>query len=397
MLHDNDHRRIAQRMELLHFQDEAPGMVFWHPAGFELYRQLEEAARRHLERSGYLEVCSPQLLRNAIWEASGHIGHFDANMFAFGEEGREAALKPVSCPGHIQIAEHHLESYRDLPLRLAEFGVVHRNERSGSLHGFFRLRQFSQDDGHVFCHPDDVIDEVARFCESLVDFYAAFGLDDYDVALSLRPEDRFGDDARWDRAERALADGLERAGVDYERHEGEGAFYGPKIEFLLEDHAGRAWQCGTIQLDFFMPERFDLSYAGPDDEPRRPAMLHRALYGSLERFMGLLLEHHAGQLPAWLAPIQARVIPIGDDHLAYAHDVRSALADAAVRVELSEPVDSVGRRIADAHERGVPFMLVVGDREVEAECVALRDRDGQQVLPLAEAVRRVAEEVSPPC
>ena len=396
MLHDNDHRRIAQRMELLHFQDEAPGMVFWHPAGFELYRQLEQVARRHLERSGYLEVRSPQLLRNAIWEASGHIGHFDANMFAFGEEGREAALKPVSCPGHIQIAQRHLESYRDLPLRLAEFGVVHRNERSGSLHGFFRLRQFSQDDGHVFCHPDDVVDEVARFCESLVDFYAAFGLDEYDVALSLRPDDRFGDDARWDRAERALADGLERAGVDYERHEGEGAFYGPKIEFLLEDHAGRPWQCGTIQLDFFMPERFDLSYAGPDDEPRRPAMLHRALYGSLERFMGLLLEHHEGQLPPWLAPVQARVLPIGDDHLEYAREVVGELSARNVRVELSPPDESVGARIAQAHEHGVPFMLIVGDREVEARSIALRDRDGQSSLPMGEAFAQLVDRVEAP-
>ncbi len=286
MLDREDHRHIAHRMELLHLQDEAPGMVFWHPRGFELYRQLEEAARRRMRADGYQEVRSPQLLRHAIWRASGHLDHFADNMFVVDEEGREAALKPVSCPGHVQIAGQMLESYRDLPLRLGEFGLVHRNERSGSLHGFFRLRQFTQDDGHIFCEPDDVVGEVARFCAGLVEFYAAFGVDDYEVALSLRPDDRFGDDARWDRAEAALAEALGREHIPFEEHPGEGAFYGPKIEFLLPDHAGRLWQCGTIQLDFFMPERFDLSYAGPDDEPRRPAMLHRALYGSLERFMG---------------------------------------------------------------------------------------------------------------
>ncbi len=395
MLDANDHRQIAQRMGLLHFQDEAPGMVFWHPAGFELYRQLEEAARRRMRADGYREVRSPQLLRYPIWEASGHLDHFIDNMFVVEEQGRDAALKPVSCPGHVQIARHMLESYRDLPLRLGEFGLVHRNERSGSLHGFFRLRQFTQDDGHIFCEPDEVVDEVARFCAGLADFYRAFGLDEFEVALSLRPDDRFGDDARWDRAERALAKGLRRAGVAFEEHPGEGAFYGPKIEFLLPDHAGRMWQCGTIQLDFFMPERFDLSYADANDEPQRPAMLHRALYGSLERFMGLLLEHHGGLLPAWLAPVQARVIPIADEHLAYADEVAESLAARGVHAVLSPADESVGRRIAQAHELGVPYMFIVGDREVEDRSVNLRSRDGQRSLPLRQAVDELAHAVEP--
>lgn len=396
MLDANDHRQIAQRMDLLHFQDEAPGMVFWHPDGFELYRLLEDAARRRMQADGYEEVRSPQLLRNPIWKASGHLDHFVDNMFVVAEQGREAALKPVSCPGHVQIAQQMLESYRDLPLRLGEFGLVHRNERSGSLHGFFRLRQFSQDDGHIFCEPDDVIDEVARFCAGLAEFYEGFGISEYEVALSLRPDDRFGDDARWDRAEAALAEGLRRASLDYEEHAGEGAFYGPKIEFLLPDHAGRLWQCGTIQLDFFMPERFDLSYAGPDDEPRRPAMLHRALYGSLERFMGLLLEHHDGRLPAWLAPVQAHVLPIAEAHLDYAREVADALRNQGVRVRVMRPDESVGRRIAQAHDRGVPWMLIVGDREVADQSVSIRDADGQRSSLRDGALVELCQAAKPP-
>lgn len=396
MLDANDHRQIAQRMKLLHFQDEAPGMVFWHPAGFELYRQLESAARRRMAADGYQEVRSPQLLRHPIWKASGHLDHFVDNMFVVEEQGREAALKPVSCPGHVQIAQHMLESYRDLPLRLGEFGLVHRNERSGSLHGFFRLRQFSQDDGHIFCKPEDVVDEVAHFCASLAEFYAVFELDQYEVALSLRPDDRFGDDARWDRAEKALAEGLRRAGLDFEEHAGEGAFYGPKIEFLLPDHAGRLWQCGTIQLDFFMPERFDLSYADHDDEPRRPAMLHRALYGSLERFMGLLLEHHEGRLPAWLAPVQAHVLPIAEKHEGYAGQVASALEVRGVRVRVVASDESLGRRIARAHREGLPWSLILGDREAGDRAVSIRGPDGQRSLPFDEAVEELAHAAKPP-
>jgi threonyl-tRNA synthetase len=396
-LDDNDHRAIADRMDLFHFQPEAPGMVFWHPRGWRIFRHLEEAARRHVERQGYEEIRSPQLMRRPIWEKSGHWEHFAEAMFQLEEApGRPSAIKPVSCPGHIQVLNKRLQSYRDLPIRLAEFGLVHRNERSGSLRGLFRLRQFVQDDGHIFCRPEDAVGEVADFCRGMADFYDAFEIEADGVALSLRPDGRLDDEARWDRAESILRQGAERAGLAVEEHAGEGAFYGPKIEWLIEDHEGRPWQAGTIQLDLFMPERFGVEYADANDELQRPIMLHRALYGCPERFMGLLLERHEGQLPVWLAPEQAAILPIGGEHADYAAEVGDALLAAGVEAQVDAADQSVGRRIAGAHQRGVSFMLLVGDREVDARSVAVRQGDDQSEMSFERGVEMIAEEASPP-
>lgn len=392
MIEQDDHRHIAQRLDLLHFQDEAPGMAFWHPRGLVLYRLLEEAARRRVLADGYLEVRTPQVMRRPIWESSGHWDNFAGGMFSLqAEPGREAALKPVSCPGHIEIFRRQGASWRDLPVRLAEFGVVHRDEPGGSLHGLLRLRQFTQDDGHVFCAPEQVQAEVEGFCRSLVAFYRGFGFEAVSVSLSGRPEARFGDDDLWDRAEEALARGAEGAGLACAFNPGEGAFYGPKLEFSLADRLGRPWQCGTIQLDFVMPERFDIHYVDPGDRRVRPAMLHRALYGSLERFLGMLLEHHGGQLPPWLAPVQARVIPIGDDHLGYAREVQRSLLALGLRVEVDGRDESVARRVAEAHDQAVPFMLVVGDREVEARSVSLRRGRRNQPMSQADALAMLSD------
>ncbi|MBZ0120022.1 MAG: threonine--tRNA ligase [Sandaracinaceae bacterium] len=379
-----DHRAIGRRLGLFHLQEEAPGMVFWHPRGWILYRALEEAARALVHREGYLEVRTPQVLARPIWEASGHWRAFPEGMLRVEVDEREAALKPVSCPGHVQIVERMRPSHRDLPLRLAELGLVHRDEARGALQGLFRLRQFTQDDGHVFCLPEQVVPEVQMFLRGVVELYRAFGFDDVCFALSTRPKARFGDDALWDRAEAELARALEGLGIVFAVQPGQGAFYGPKIELSLNDRAGRAWQCGTIQLDFVMPERFDLSYAGADGAPHRPAMLHRAVYGSLERFLAVLLEHHQGRLPAWLAPVQARVLPIGERHRDAARAIVAELAPR-VRAELDEHA-SVSRRIVRAHDDGVPFVLVLGDRELASDRVALRHDDVSQDLLRADAI-----------
>lgn len=396
MLDHHDHRSIGPRLGLFHFQDEAPGMAFWHPRGLVLVRALEDAARRFVRAAGYSEVRTPQLLRQPIWEASGHWQHFRAGMFALADEGQPAALKPVSCPGHIQIAARSALSYRDLPLRLCEFGCCHRDEPSGTLHGLFRLRQFTQDDGHVFCAEDQVEAEIRRFCSGVGAFYAAFGFPEVAVALSTRPPERAGDDALWDRAEAALQAAAEAAGLRPALQPGEGAFYGPKLEFSLRDRLGRAWQCGTIQLDFVLPERFDLRYVDASGQRRRPAILHRALYGSVERFLGVLLEHHAGSLPGWLAPVQVRVAPVGPDQREAAAAAAAELRAAGLRVELDEREETLARRVAEAHEDGVPFFAVVGAREAAAGSLALRSREGQRVLPRPDALAALAAACAPP-
>ncbi|HVV88507.1 MAG TPA: threonine--tRNA ligase, partial [Kofleriaceae bacterium] len=335
-LDPDDHRALAARLDLLHFQDEAPGMVFWHPRGYTLYRLLEEEARRHVQAGGYREVRGPQVLRRAIWEQSGHWDHFRDGMFAFGEGAAEAALKPVSCPGHLLLARRAAPSWRDLPLRYAEMGLVHRDEPDGSLHGLMRLRQFTQDDGHVFCTDEQIAGEVERFCRDLPAFYRRFGFDDVAVALSTRPADRAGDDAWWDQAEAALEAAVRGLGVPFTVQPGGGAFYGPKLEFVLRDRRGRAWQLGTIQLDLVMPRRFDLRYVDRDGERRHPAMLHRALYGSIERFLGVLLEHHGATLPAWLAPEQVAVLPVGAEQDGCAREAAARLAAAGLRVRVDD-------------------------------------------------------------
>jgi len=387
----DDHRALMARLDLCHFQDEAPGMVFWHPRGWTLYRLLEDAVRREVAAGGYREVRTPQLLRRPVWERSGHWGKFHDAMFAVGEGADEAALKPVSCPGHIQLVRRLAPSWRDLPLRFSELGLVHRDEPSGTLHGLLRLRQFTQDDGHIFCAPDQVADEVSRFCRDLPAFYRQFGFDEVSVALSLRPANRLGDDAWWDRAERELAAIVADLGLPCELQPGAGAIYGPKLEFVLRDRRGRPWQLGTIQLDFVMPQRFDVRYVDAAGERPHVVMLHRALFGSLERFLGIVLEHHGAALPAWLAPEQVAVIPISAAQRACAADIAARFAAAGLRTRLDAADATLSRRIALAHHDGVPFVAVIGDRELRDGTVSLRDRDGQHSHALDDAVAHVVQ------
>jgi threonyl-tRNA synthetase len=372
-------------------------MAFWHPRGWVLYRLLEEAARAHVRAAGYREVRTPQILRRPIWEKSGHWATFQGAMFAFGDGAGEAALKPVSCPGHIQIVRRMAPSWRDLPLRIAELGLVHRDEASGTLHGLMRLRQFTQDDGHIFCAPDDVAPEVDRFLAGVLAFYRRFGFGDGDVAiaLSLRPENRLGDDAAWDRAERVLADAALRLGVPCEIQPGAGAIYGPKLELVLRDRRGRAWQCGTIQIDFVMPQRFDLRYVDASGERRHPAILHRALFGSLERFLGILLERHGAELPAWLAPEQIAVVPVGAAHAERAAAACRELEAVGLRARVDADAATLAKRVLRAHQDGVPFVVVIGDREIEAGSLAARARDGAWSAPAAEVIGELARRCSP--
>ncbi len=389
-LDPDDHRALAARLDLLHFQDEAPGMAFWHPRGLTLHRLLEDAARRHVVAAGYQEVRTPQLLRRPLWERSGHWQHHAGAMFAVDDGAASAALKPVSCPGHIQLVARRAPSWRDLPLRLAEMGLCHRDEASGTLCGLLRLRQFTQDDGHIFCALDHVADEVAAFCAALPAFYRTFGFHDVALALSTRPAERAGDDGSWDEAEALLAAALRRLDVPYAIQPGGGAFYGPKLEYTLHDRRGRSWQCGTIQLDLVLPRRFDLTYVDASGAARPLVMLHRALYGSLERFLGILLEHHRGALPPWLAPEQVLVAPISAEHAGWAATVAARLAAADLRVRVDGD-GTLSRRIAQAHALGFPFVAVIGAAEVAAGTVALRGRDQHVTLPLDGAVALLAE------
>ena len=391
LLPPDDHRALIARLDLCHFEDDAPAMVFWHPRGWTLYRLLEDAARAHVLAGGYREVRTPQLLRRPLWERSGHWGKFHDAMFACGEGADEAALKPVSCPGHVHLVKRDAPSWRDLPIRIAEFGLVHRDEASGTLHGLMRLRQFTQDDGHIFCSEDQVAGEVEQFCRELPAFYRRFGFTEVSIALSLRPENRLGDDAQWDRAERMLAEVVDRIGLPYVVQPGGGAIYGPKLEFVLRDRRGRAWQCGTIQLDFVMPERFDVRYVDASGERRRVVMLHRALYGSIERFLGVLLEHHGAALPAWLAPEQVAVVPVGVAHREAAAAVARALGEAGVRARVDASDATLSRRIAMAHHDGVPFQIVLGDKEIVGDTLAIRARDAQWWAPKGLAIADLAK------
>lgn len=368
MLAENDHREIGRRLDLFHFQEEAAGMVFWHPRGYRTLRALQALIRRHAEADGFAEVQTPQLLRQPIWEASGHWQHFRPNMFVLADDA--LAVKPVSCPGHLEILRRRAPSYRDLPLRYSELGLVHRNEPSGTLHGLFRLRQFTQDDGHVFCELDQVEAEVARFCASLVRLYRALGFEQVEISFASRPDERAGSDEVWDRAEQLLQDAARRAGLAPLHAPKAGAFYGPKLEFALPDRLGRRWQCGTIQLDLVLPERFGIEFVAASGARERPLMLHRATLGSLERFLGIVLEQHDGRLPAWLAPDQVVVIPIEREQHPYAREVEAELKRSGVRCVADLREESLGRRIALAHEQGIPHALVVGRREHEARSVS---------------------------
>ena len=385
---DLDHRSLGTRLDLWHIQEDAPGMVFWHPRGNTLYRVLEDYIRRKMRRLGYAEVRTPQLLPRELWIQSGHWEEFGAHMFGFADGERAMALKPMSCPCHVQIFNKGLRSWRDLPLRYAEFGICHRDEPSGSLHGLMRTRGFEQDDAHVFCREQDVPHEVARFVALLSEVYAEFGFPEPEVSLSTRPAARAGSDELWDWAETTLAAAARQCGLSFTIQPGEGAFYGPKLEFALRDRLGRSWQCGTVQLDSVLPGRLDASYVGPDGDRAIPVMIHHAVFGSIGRVIAMLLEHHAGALPFWLSPDQVAVAPVSRDQSGYAVKVLDALEAQGIRGVLFASADTLSRRIVAAHEASIPVVAVVGQRESQQGTVSLRERAGAvSVLPLDDAVR----------
>ena len=374
-----DHRRIGKQLGLFHTQAEAPGMVFWHDHGWRIYRLVQDYIRQRLVEANYQEVHTPEVLDLSLWQKSGHWENFKDNMFITSSEDRSYAIKPMNCPCHVQIFNQGLRSYRDLPLRMAEFGSCHRNEPSGSLHGLMRVRNFVQDDAHIFCTPAQMGDEVRSFNELVFDVYRDFGFEDIQVKLSTRPEQRVGSDAVWDRAEAALKDALESRDIEYQIQPGEGAFYGPKIEFSLTDCIGRVWQCGTMQVDFSMPERLGAAYVDERGEKQVPVMLHRAILGSVERFIGVLIEHYAGNLPVWLAPVQVRVLNITDAQAEYAESVARRLQKLGFRAECDLRNEKIGFKIREQTLAKVPYLLVVGDREKDDGTVAVRQRDGSDL------------------
>ena len=380
-----DHRRIGKSLDLFHFQEEAPGMVFWHRDGWALYTGIERYVRDLLVEYDYQEVHTPQMLDRSLWERSGHWDKFRDNMFTTHVDDRDYAIKPMNCPGHVQLFNQGLRSYRDLPIRIAEFGVVHRNEPSGTLHGLLRARRFTQDDAHVFCTEDQLQAEVSTLIELTYRMYKDFGFEDIEVALSTRPEQRVGEDALWDRAEEALARALDEKGIKYVVQPGEGAFYGPKHEFVLRDSIGRRWQCGTIQVDFSMPGRLGAAYVTEDGSKQVPVMIHRAILGSLERFIGILIEDTEGKLPFWLAPVQAVILNITDRQQVFALETEKFLKKQGLRVETDLRNEKIGYKIRESTLRRVPYLLVVGDREVEQGSVAVRTRDGEDLGTFAVA------------
>jgi threonyl-tRNA synthetase len=395
-----DHRRIGRDMDLFHIEEAATGSVFWHPKGWRLYRTAEAYMRRRLEAHGYQEVRTPQLVDRKLWEASGHWENYKQNMFIARVEDEDTtlALKPMNCPCHVLIFKHALRSYRELPLRMAEFGSCHRYEPSGALHGIMRVRAFTQDDAHIFCTEAQVADETVAFVELLSSVYRDFGFDSFRVKFSDRPDVRAGTDETWDRAEGALRDACATAGVEYELSPGEGAFYGPKLEFVLRDAIGRDWQCGTLQVDFVLPERLDAEYVADDSSRQRPVMLHRAILGSFERFLGILIEQYAGRFPLWLAPVQVAVASIVTDAAAYAEEVAGALRSAGLEVRTDLRNEKINAKVREHSLAHVPVLVVVGRREAEQRTVALRRLGGeaQEVLGLEDAVARLAAEATPP-
>ena len=390
-----DHRRIGRQLDLFHFQEEAPGMVFWHDHGWIIYNEVRNYIRKRLRKVGYQEVNTPQIVDISLWQKSGHADKFIEDMFLTGSEDRSFAIKPMNCPCHIQIFNQGLHSYRDLPMRMAEFGSCHRNEASGALHGLMRVRGFTQDDAHIFCTPDQVQDEAADFLKLLYSVYQDFGFNDVMVELSTRPEKRIGGDELWDKAEAALAAALEINGLEYKLNPGDGAFYGPKIDFKLRDTIGRIWQCGTLQLDFNMPGRLGAEYVTEDGSRETPVMLHRAILGSLERFIGILIENYAGKMPVWLAPVQAVVLNITDRQDERCKEIAESLENQGLRVDLDLRNEKIGFKIRAHTLSRVPYLLVVGDREVEEGTVAVRTREGENLgsMQLDAFVRKLAIEV----
>ena len=391
-----DHRKLGRQLDLFHLQDEAPGLVFWHPHGWTVWQEIEQYMRRVYRDNGYQEVRCPQILDRSLWEKSGHWEHYKDNMFTTESEKRDYAVKPMNCPGHVQIFNTDTRSYRDLPLRYGEFGSCHRNEPSGALHGVMRVRGFTQDDGHIFCTEDQIQPEVTAFNDLVRKVYADFGFTQVAVKLALRPDSRVGEDASWDKAEDALRAGLRASGLEWEELPGEGAFYGPKIEFHIKDAIGRSWQCGTMQVDFSMPGRLGAEFVGEDNTRHTPVMLHRAILGSLERFIGILIENHAGALPAWLAPVQAVVMNISESSMDYAQSVAKMLQMAGVRVECDLRGEKINYKIREHSVNKRPYLVVVGDKEKAAGLVALRARGNQDLgqMPPEALIQRLSQEIA---
>jgi len=402
-----DHRKLGRELDLFHFQDEAPGSAFWHPKGWVIYRALENYVRRRQDSAGYIEVKTPQLFDSSLFKASGHWDMYGDKMFKVSiakntaEEGSRdemLGLKPMNCPGHVQIFRQGIKSYRDLPIRMSEFGNCHRNEAHGAMHGLLRVRQMVQDDAHIFCTEDQILEESLSFCELLRSIYADLGFTVTRVRLADRPDVRGGSDEVWDKAEGALHNALQKAGLAYDLNKGDGAFYGPKIEFYLKDAIGREWQCGTLQCDFVLPERLDAVYIGEDGQKHRPVMLHRAILGTLHRFMGIMVEHYAGKFPLWLSPVQAMVCTITNDAEDYAQKVKDTLVRAGIRAQMDVRPEKINAKIRDHSLQKVPAILVVGKKEAEAETVALRRLDGaaQEMLTLAEITQKLVQEGTAP-
>jgi len=391
-----DHRRLGKLLDLFHLQEEAPGMVFWHPKGWSVWQAVEQYMRGRLTDAGYQEVRTPQVMDRSLWEKSGHWENYKENMFVTESEKRDYAIKPMNCPGHVQIFNHGLRSYRDLPLRLAEFGSCHRNEPSGALHGLMRVRGFVQDDAHIFCTEGQIVAEAKAFNELAFSVYEDFGFNDVKVKLSLRPEKRAGSDATWDHAEDGLRTALRACGVEWEELPGEGAFYGPKVEYHIKDAIGRSWQCGTLQLDLVLPERLGAEYVSDDNDRKRPVMLHRAILGSFERFLGILLENHAGALPAWLAPEQVVVMNIADSQAEYAESVVQLLQKQGFRATADLRNEKITYKIREHSLQKIPYLLVVGDKERDANQVAVRARGNVDlgVMPVSAFVERLQNDVS---
>ncbi|KAF1018067.1 MAG: threonine--tRNA ligase [Burkholderia sp.] len=390
-----DHRKLVKQLDLFHMQDESPGMVFWHPKGWTLWQQVEQYMRRRVNEAGYFEIKTPMIMDRSLWEASGHWQNYREHMFTTESEKRDYALKPMNCPGHVQVFNHGLRSYRDLPLRYAEFGSCHRNEASGALHGLMRVRGFVQDDAHIFCTEDQFIAESIAFNELAMSVYKDFGFDQISIKLSLRPDQRAGTDETWDRAEQGLRDALTACGQEWEELSGEGVFYGPKIEYHLKDALGRYWQCGTLQLDMVLPERLGAEYVAEDNSRRRPVMVHRAIVGSMERFLGILIEHHAGAMPSWLAPVQVVVMNIAENQAEYVRTLSQALQKQGVRVEADLRSEKISYKIRKHALEKVPYLLVAGDKERVAQTVAVRARGGVDlgVMPLKAFVERLQQDL----
>jgi len=391
-----DHRKIGKSLDLFHFQEEAPGMVFWHNDGWTIFKELEAYMRRVLKKNNYQEVKAPMVIDRSLWEKSGHWDKYHADMFITESENRVYAIKPMNCPGHIQIFNQGLKSYRDLPLRIAEFGSCHRNESSGSLHGLMRVRGFTQDDAHIFCGENQIQSEVSDLIDTIYQVYSDFGFNKLQIELSTRPENRVGSDEIWDIAEEALEKAMRSKGIEFKVNPGDGAFYGPKIDFSLRDCLDRVWQCGTVQLDFSMPKRLGAEYIGEDGQKHVPVMLHRAILGSLERFIGILIEEYAGKMPTWLSPTQAVVLNITDNQAEFCKEVSQILNNQGFRVKSDLRNEKIGFKIREHTLSRVPYLLVVGDREVENRQVAVRNRDGEDlgVMSIEQLTEHLSQDVA---